>query len=87
MDDAALYARMHGNLRGVLPPDGRAPRPGARVVELDGVVAAWSRPRPTARCSIGRLRQRGRPRAGAAAAGGPYAEAGIEAWTVWVPER
>ena len=87
LDDAELYGRMHANVREFCRLMGGA-SPGARVVELPGVIAAvvpvaphrslfncaaYDTPEDLAR-ALPRLTD-------------VYAESGIEAWTVWVPER
>jgi GNAT superfamily N-acetyltransferase len=85
LDDHALYARMHGNLRHFCRLMGGA-SPGARAVELPGVVAAVgpasphrSLPNSVAYDSAAEL-ERALPRLTSL-----YAEAGIEAWSVWTP--
>ncbi len=87
MDDSALYARMHGNLRAFCRLMGGA-SPGARVVELDGVVASVVPATPhrslmnsVAYDSADAL-ERALPQLM-----DTYAGSGIEAWAVWVPER
>jgi GNAT superfamily N-acetyltransferase len=87
LDDPALYARMHANLREFCRLMGSA-SPGARVVELSGVVAAVVPATPhrslfnsVAYDTAGQLAQ-ALPRLADI-----YTDAGIEAWTVWTPER
>ncbi len=86
MDDATLYARMHGNLKEFCRLMGNA-SPGARAIELDGVVAAVvpatphrSLPNSVAYDSADAL-ERALPRLEEV-----YAESGIDAWAVWVPD-
>ena len=86
MDDSALYARMYANVREFCRLMGGA-SPGARVVEFPGVVGAVAPVTPhrslfnsVAYDSAGELEQ-ALPRLADV-----YAEAGVEAWTVWVPE-
>lgn len=87
LDDPVLYARMHANLRDFCRLMGGA-SPGARVIELPGVVAAVVPATPhrslfnsVAYDSADELAQ-ALPRLA-----DMYAESGIEAWTVWTPER
>ena len=86
MDDSTLYARMHANLRAFCRFMGGA-SPGARVVELPGVVGCLVPATPhrslfnsVAYDSPAALAQ-ALPELAAA-----YADAGIRAWSVWVPE-
>jgi GNAT superfamily N-acetyltransferase len=86
MDDSTLYARMHGNLRAFCHLMGSA-SPGARVVELPGVVAAVVPVTPhrslfnsvaydspeALEHALPQLRD-------------IYSDAGVHAWTVWVPD-
>jgi GNAT superfamily N-acetyltransferase len=87
VDDAELYARMHANLREFCRLMGGA-SPGARVVELPGVVAAVapatphrSLPNSVAYDSAAELED-ALPRLAE-----EYEASGIHAWTVWAPER
>jgi GNAT superfamily N-acetyltransferase len=87
LDDATLYARMHANLRQFCRLMGAA-SPGARVIELPGVAGAVVPATPhrslfnsVAYDSVGDL-ERALPRLA-----DTYAEAGIQAWTVWSPAR
>lgn len=86
MDDSALYARMHANLREFCRLMGTA-SPGARALELPGVVGCLVPATPhrslfnsVAYDSAEQL-ERALPELAAL-----YAEAGIRAWSVWVPE-
>jgi GNAT superfamily N-acetyltransferase len=87
MDDATLYARMHANLREFCRLMGGA-SPGARVIELDGVVASVVPATPhrslfnSVAYDTADDLARALPRLADL-----YTEAGIEAWTVWTPER
>jgi GNAT superfamily N-acetyltransferase len=86
MNDSALYARMHANVREFCRLMGGA-SPGAGVIELDGVVGsivpatpARSLMNSVAFDGVGAL-ERALPQLA-----DTYAAAGIEAWAVWVPE-
>ena len=85
MDDSALYARMHANLREFCRLMGGT-SPGARVEELPGVIASMVPVAPDRSLlnSVAYDRtadlERALPRLTEL-----YADAGIRAWTVWVP--
>jgi GNAT superfamily N-acetyltransferase len=87
LDDSALYARMHANVREFCRLMGGA-SPGARVVELPGVTAAVVPATPhrslfnSAVYDTADDLEQALPRLADV-----YAAAGIEAWTVWTPER
>ena len=85
MDDSTLYARMHANLREFCRLMGGA-SPGASVAELPGVIAAVVPATPhrslmnsVAYDDAGAL-ERALPQLADI-----YADAGIQAWTVWAP--
>jgi GNAT superfamily N-acetyltransferase len=86
LDDSALYARMYANVREFCRLMGGA-SPGARVAELPGVVAAVA-PTTPHRSLFNSVAYDGAAELEHALPrlADIYAEAGIEAWTVWVPE-
>ena len=86
MDDSTLYRRMHANLRAFCRLMGSASE-GARAVELPGVVACVA-PATPHRSLFNSLAydspealERALPELAAV-----YADAGVQAWSVWVPE-
>lgn len=85
MDDSTLYARMHANLREFCRLTGGA-SPGARVAELPGVTASVvpATPDRSLMNSIVYEAPADLERALPDLAE-MYSEAGIRAWTVWVP--
>lgn len=85
MDDSALYARMHANLRQFCRLTGNA-SPGARVLELPGVIASVVPVAPDRSIlnSVVYDSPDGLARALPELAGA-YVETGVRAWTVWVP--
>ncbi len=86
MDDSALFARMHGNLREFCRLMGSA-SPGARVVELPGVVGAVVPATPQRSLFNSAMYDTADELAPALPRlADVYAESGIEAWTVWAPE-
>jgi GNAT superfamily N-acetyltransferase len=87
MDDSALYARMHANLREFFRLTARA-SPGARAAELPGLTASVV-PLTPDRSVMNSVvyetaedLERALPDLGAI-----YSDAGVRAWTVWVPAQ
>jgi GNAT superfamily N-acetyltransferase len=87
VDDRELFARQHESLRVFVREFPKA-SPGGRALELGGVTAAIT-PATPERSVMNSVVYRDVD--ALAAAVGPlaasYEEAGIRAWTVWVPER
>lgn len=87
MDDRELFARQHESLRVFVREFPKA-SPGGRALELTGVTAAIT-PAAPERSVVNSVVYRDVD--ALAAAVGPlaasYEEAGIRAWTVWVPEN